>query len=169
MNIDLTKKKQFDLKLFLRAVKYISIGCGVVTIAGLVIYPLMNNNYPNKTKDKANKTESKLTPAPYTIFMGQKEDEVTIKFHNQHSELHLKNINVGEHNCLLSGGGVNCVLKKAYQPQIELAEKEVEPTSEAKNKQRFSEIKINRNIIDNLVVVTGVALFFLLISKFRKQ
>ena len=61
MNIDLTKKKQLDLKLFLRAVKYISIGCGVVTIAGLVIYPLMNNNYPNKTKDKANKTESKLT------------------------------------------------------------------------------------------------------------
>ena len=101
MDIDLTKKKQLNLKLFLRAVKYISIGCGVVTIAGLAIYPLMNNNYPNKTKDKANKIESKLTPAPYTIFMGQKEDEVIIKFHNQHSELHLKNINLEEHNCLL--------------------------------------------------------------------
>ena len=58
MDINLTKKKQFNLKLFFRAFKYISIGCSVVTIVGLATHPLINNNSPEKTKDKANKITS---------------------------------------------------------------------------------------------------------------
>ena len=166
MDINLTKKKQFNLKPFFRAFKYISIGCSVVTIVGLATHPLINNNSPEKTKDKENKITSELTPAPYTIFMGQKEDEAIIKFHNQNSELHLKNINIEEYNCLLNGRGVDCVLKKAYQPRIKI---EVESTSKAEIDQQSSEIKINKNTIDNVVVVIGVVLFFFLISKFRNK
>ena len=166
MNIDLTKKKQFSLKPFFRAVKYISIGCSVVIIVGLATHPLINNNSPEKTKDKENKITSELTPAPYTIFMGQKEDEAIIKFHNQNSELHLKKINIEEYNCLLNGRGVDCVLKKAYQPRIKI---EVESTSKAEIDQQSSEIKINKNTIDNVVVVIGVVLFLFLISKFRNK
>ena len=169
MDINLTKKKQLNIKPFLEAVKYISIGFSVVIIAGLTIYPLMNNNSPDRSKDKENKITSELTPAPYTIFMGQKEDEAIIKFHNQNSELHLKNINVEEYNCLLNGRGVDCVLKKAYQPRIKILDKEVESTSKAKIDQQSSEIKINKNTIDNVVVVIGVVLFFFLISKFRNK
>ena len=166
MDINLTKKKQFNLKPFFRAFKYISIGCSMVTIVGLATHPLINNNSPEKTKDKENKITSELTPAPYTIFMGQKEDEAIIKFHNQNSELHLKNINIEEYNCLLNGRGVDCVLKKAYQPRIKI---EVESTSKAEIDQQSSEIKINKNTIDNVVVVIGVVLFFFLISKFRNK
>ena len=166
MDINLTKKKQFNLKLFFRAFKYISISCSVVIIVGLATHPLINNNSPEKTKDKENKITSELTPAPYTIFMGQKEDEAIIKFHNQNSELHLKNINIEEYNCLLNGRGVDCVLKKAYQPRIKI---EVESTSKAEIDQQSSEIKINKNTIDNVVVVIGVVLFFFLISKFRNK
>ena len=166
MDIDLTKKKQFNLKLFFRAFKYISVGCSVVIIVGLATHPLINNNPPEKTKDKENKITSELTPAPYTIFMGQKEDEAIIKFHNQNSELHLKKINIEEYNCLLNGRGVDCVLKKAYQPRIKI---EVESTSKAEIDQQSSEIKINKNTIDNVVVVIGVVLFFFLISKFRNK
>ena len=166
MNIDLTKKKQFNLKPFFRAFKYISVGCSVVIIVGLATHPLINNNPPEKTKDKKNKITSELTPAPYTIFMGQKEDEAIIKFHNQNSELHLKNINIEEYNCLLNGRGVDCVLKKAYQPRIKI---EVESTSKAEIDQQSSEIKINKNTIDNVVVVIGVVLFFFLISTFRNK
>ena len=166
MDINLTKKKQFNLKPFFRAFKYISIGCSMVTIVGLATHPLINNNSPEKTKDKENKITSELTPAPYTIFMGQKEDEAIIKFHNQNSELHLKNINIEEYNCLLNGRGVDCVLKKAYQPRIKI---EVESTSKAEIDQQSSEIKINKNTIDNVVVIIGVVLFFFLISKFRNK
>ena len=169
MDIDLTKKKQFNLKLFFRAVKYISIGCSVVTIAGLAILPLINNNSPEKTKNKTNKITSELTPAPYTILVGQKEDEVIIKFHNQNSELHLKKVNKEEYNCILGGGGVSCVLKKTYQPRTKIANKEIESNSKSEISQKFSEIKINKNIIDNVVVVIGVILFFFLINKFKSK
>lgn len=169
MNIDLTKKKQFTLKPFFRAVKYISIGCSVVTIVGLAIHPLISNNSSEKTKDKENKITSELTPAPYTILVGQKEDEVIIKFHNQNSELHLKKVNAEEYNCILGGGGVSCVLKKTYQPRTRIANKEIESTSKSEISQKFSEIKINKNIIDNVVVVIGVVLFFFLINKFRNK
>ena len=47
--------------------------------------------------------------------MGKKENKVVIKFHKQASELHLKNISTKESNCLLNGGGLNCVLATAYQ------------------------------------------------------
>ena len=169
MDINLTKKKQLNIKPFLEAVKYISIGFSIVIIAGLTILPLINNNSPEKTKDKENKITSELTPAPYTILVGQKEDEVIIKFHNQNSELHLKKVNAEEYNCILGGGGVSCVLKKTYQPRTRIANKEIESTSKSEISQKFSGIKINKNIIDNVVVVIGVVLFFFLINKFRNK
>ena len=53
--------------------------------------------------------------ANYTIIMGKQDNEVVIKFYKQASELHLKNISTKEYNCLLNGGGLNCVLATAYQ------------------------------------------------------
>ena len=51
------------------------------------------------------------------MIMEKKENKVVIKFHKQASELCLKNISTEESNCLLNGGGLNCVLATAYQPK----------------------------------------------------
>ena len=56
-----------------------------------------------------------MPPTNYTMIMGKKENEVVIKFHKLASELHLKNISAEQYNCLLNGGGLNCVLATAYQ------------------------------------------------------
>ena len=101
--------------------------------------------------------------------MGQNENEVIIKFHNQNSELHLKKIDVDQHNCLLNGGGVNCVLKKAYQAKTEVIEKGAESIPKAQIEKKFSGININKNLMDNLVVVLGIFLFFFLINKFTNK
>ena len=58
-----------------------------------------------------------MPPTNYTMIMENKENEVVIKFHKQASELHLKNISIEQYNCLLNGGGLNCVLATAYQPK----------------------------------------------------
>ena len=109
MDIDLKKKNKLDLKHFIKVIKVLSILGVVIAIAGLSISPLINKKDVEIVEDKAEERTSQLTPASYTIIMGQNEDEVIIKFHNQKSELHLKNINVEQYNCLLNGGGVNCV------------------------------------------------------------
>ena len=65
MSIELTKKNQLDLKRFIKLLKPFSICCGVVAIAGLAIYPLINNNLAEKVEDKVEeekleeKTQSK--------------------------------------------------------------------------------------------------------------
>ena len=55
-----------------------------------------------------------MPPANYTIIMGKQDNEVVIKFYKQASGLHLKNISTEQYNCLLNGGGLNCVLATAY-------------------------------------------------------
>ena len=109
--LDIKKKRQFKLGGFIKLLKLISVGVKVFAIAGIAICPLIGN----KPVDKVEETTSVLPPANYTIIMGKKENEVVIKFHKQASELHLKNISTKESNCLLNGGGLNCVLATAYQ------------------------------------------------------
>ena len=169
MDIDLKKKNKLDLKHFIKVIKVLSILGVVIAIAGLSISPLINKKDVEIVEDKAEERTSQLTPASYTIIMGQNEDEVIIKFHNQKSELHLKKIDVDQHNCLLNGGGVNCVLKKAYQAKTEVIEKEAESIPKAEIEKKFSGIKINKNLMDNLVVVLGIFLFFFLINKFTNK
>ncbi len=169
MDIDLKKKNKLDLKPFIKVIKVFSILGVVIAIAGLSISPLINKKDVEIVEDKAEEKTSQLTPASYTIIMGQNEDEVIIKFHNQNSELHLKKIDVDQHNCLLNGGGVNCVLKKAYQAKTEVIEKEAESIPKAEIEKKFSGIKINKNLMDNLVVVLGIFLFFFLINKFTNK
>ena len=169
MDIDLKKKNKLDLKPFIKVIKVFSILGVVIAIAGLSISPLINKKDVEIVEDKAEEKTSQLTPASYTIIMGQNEDEVIIKFHNQNSELHLKKIDVDQHNCLLNGGGVNCVLKKAYQAKTEVIEKEAESIPKAQIEKKFSGIKINKNLMDNLVVVLGIFLFFFLINKFTNK
>ena len=117
MAVDIRKKKQFKLGGFIKLLKFISIGVGAFAIAGIVIYPLVSNKPVDKVKEKTEKSTSVLSPANYTMIMGKKENKVVIKFHKQASELHLKNISTKESNCLLNGGGLNCVLATAYQPK----------------------------------------------------
>jgi hypothetical protein len=117
MAMDIKKKRQFKLGGFIKLLKLISIGVGALAIAGIAIYPLVSNKPVDKVKEKTEETTSVLPPANYTIIMGKKDDEVVIKFHKQASELHLKNISTEESNCLLNGGGLNCVLATAYQPK----------------------------------------------------
>ena len=169
MDIDLKNKNKLDLKPFIKVIKVFSILGVVIAIAGLSISPLINKKDVEIVEDKAEERTSQLTPASYTIIMGQNEDEVIIKFHNQNSELHLKKIDVDQHNCLLNGGGVNCVLKKAYQAKTEVIEKEAESIPKAEIEKKFSGIKINKNLMDNLVVVLGIFLFFFLINKFTNK
>ena len=117
MDIDLKKKNKLDLKPFIKVIKVLSILGFVIAIAGIAICPLASNKPVDKVKEKTEKSTSVLPPANYTMIMGKKENEVVIKFHKQASELHLKNISTEESNCLLNGGGLNCVLATAYQPK----------------------------------------------------
>ena len=169
MDIDLKKKNKLDLKPFTKVIKILSILGAVIAIAGLSISPLIDKKDVEIVEDKAEGKTSQLTPASYTIIMGQNENEVIIKFHNQNSELHLKKIDVDQYNCLLNGGGVNCVLKKAYQAKTEVIEKEAESIPKAQIEKKFSGIKINKNLMDNLIVVLGIFLFFFLINKFTNK
>ena len=111
MPIDMNKKRLLELDGFIKILKLISVGVGAFAIAGIAICPLIGN----KPVDKVEETTSVLPPANYTIIMGKKENEVVIKFHKQASELHLKNISTEQYNCLLNGGGLNCVLATAHQ------------------------------------------------------
>ncbi|NET14211.1 MAG: hypothetical protein F6K08_15920 [Okeania sp. SIO1H6] len=171
MTINLTKTNLLNLEKFIKLLKPLSIGCGVVAIAGLAIYPLINTKSLEKAEDKVEQTKSVLSPAAYTIIMGEKDDEVILKFHNQKSELHLKNIDTIEYNCLLNGGGVNCVLAEVYQPKIEVVESEVKPTAKTEIKRqtwKIPDIEVSRKMIDNIMVCGGVVLGLLLINRFRK-
>ena len=113
MAIDMNKKKILKLDGFIKILKLISVGVGAFAIAGIAICPLVSN----KPVDEVEATTSVLPPANYIMIMGKKENEVVIKFHKQASELCLKNISTEESNCLLNGGGLNCVLATAYQPK----------------------------------------------------
>jgi hypothetical protein len=119
MAINIKKKRQFKLGGFIRSLKFISIGVGGFAIAGIAIYPLISNKPVDKVKDKTEENTSVLPPANYTVIMGKQENEVVIKFHKQASKLCLKNISTKESNCLLNGGGLNCVLATAYQPKLD--------------------------------------------------
>ena len=170
MDIDLKKKNKLDLKPFTKVIKVLSILGAVIAIAGLSIRPLINKKNIEIVEDKVEERTSQLTPASYTIILGQNENEVIIKFHNQSSELHLKKFDIDQHNCLLNGGGgVNCVLKKAYQAKTEVIENEAKSIPKAQIEKKFSGIKINKNLMDNLVVVLGIFLFFFLINKFTNK
>ena len=109
--IDIKKKRQFKLGGFIKLLKLISVGVKTFAIAGIKIYPLLGN----KPVDEVEATTSVLPPANYIMIMGKKENKVVIKFHKQASELHLKNISAEQYNCLLNGGGLNCVLATVYQ------------------------------------------------------
>ena len=115
MAIDMNKKRLLKLDGFIKILKLISVGVGVFAIAGIAIYPLVSKKPVDEVKEKTEETTSVLPPANYTMIMGEKKNEVVIKFHKQASELHLKNISTEQYNCLLNGGGLNCVLATAYQ------------------------------------------------------
>ena len=172
MAIDIKKKRQFKLGGFIKLLKLISIGVGALAIAGIAIYPLVSNKPVDKVKDKTEETTSVLPPANYTIIMGKQDNKVVIKFHKQASELHLKNISTEEYNCLLNGGGLNCVLATAYQPKSEATEKQVKttPKDEIKHQSyKIPNIEISSDMMENIVVVGGVVLGILLISRFRSK
>ena len=115
----MNKKRLLELDGFIKILKLISVGVRAFAIAGIVIYPLISNKPVDKVKEKTEETTSVLPPANYTMIMSKQENEVVIKFHKQASELCLKNISTKESNCLLNGGGLNCVLATAYQPKLD--------------------------------------------------
>ena len=113
--IDMNKKRLLKLDGFINILKLISVGVKIFAIAGIAIYPLVSKKPVDEVKEKTEETTSVQPPANYTMIMENKENEVVIKFHKQASELHLKNISTEQYNCLLNGGGLNCVLATAYQ------------------------------------------------------
>ncbi len=172
MTINLSKTNLPQLQKFIDLLKPLSIGCAGLAIAGLAIYPLINNKPPEKAEDKVEQESTILPPASYTIILGESQDEVVIKFHNQNSELHLKNISTEEYNCLLNGGGVNCVLAEVYQPKLEVAEVEQKPTPQSEiERQSFKipHIEVSKNTMDNIMVFGGVVIGLILIDRFRKK
>ena len=172
MDIDLKNKNKLDLKPFIKVIKVLSILGFVIAIAGIAIYPLISNKPVDEVKDKTEETTSVLPPANYTIIMGKQDNEVVIKFHKQASELHLKNISTEESNCLLNGGGLNCVLATAYQPKSEATEKQVKTTPKDEFKRqsyKIPDIEISSDMIENIMVVGGVVIVLFLISRFRSK
>ncbi|NER04602.1 MAG: hypothetical protein F6K17_19310 [Okeania sp. SIO3C4] len=146
MTINSTKSNSLNLKRYIRLLKPLSIGCGVVAIATLAIYPLIGNKSAEKVEDELESVSRVLPPASYTVIAEKSRDEVIIRFHNQKSELHLKNIDAIEYNCLLNGGGVSCVLAKTYQPKIEVVESEFNQVTQTEIKHQawgISEIEIS--------------------------
>lgn len=72
---------------------------------------------------------------------------------------------------MLNGGGVNCVLASASQPKSEVVETETKPTTPTEIKKQYLQIpsiEISSDMMDNFVVVGGVVLGLLLLSRFRK-
>ena len=172
MAIDMKKKRLLKLDGFIKILKLISVGVEVLAIAGIVIYPLVSNKPVDKVKEKTEETTSVLPPANYTMIMGKQENEVVIKFHKQASELHLKNISTEESNCLLNGGGLNCVLATAYQPKSEATEKQVKTTPKDEFKRqsyKIPDIEISSDMMENIMVFGSVVLGILLISRFRSK
>ncbi|NEO52592.1 MAG: hypothetical protein F6K54_05590 [Okeania sp. SIO3B5] len=174
MNSDLTKSNS-SIKSILTAVKFIGIGSAVLAIAGLSIYPLITTDNAvdgavigNKTINETEVTveETSLPPAASTIFLTRDKTEVVIKFHNQDSELYLKNISISEYNCLLNGGGVNCVLASAYQAKTDDTQKPIHKTR-TENHQDLAtpEFQISDDMMDGIMLVGGVV-FGLYIIKF---
>ena len=172
MAIDIKKKRRFKLGEFIKLLQFISVGVGAFAIAGIAIYPLISNKPVDKVKEKTEETTNVLPPANYTMIMGKQENEVVIKFHKQASELHLKNISTKEYNCLLNGGGLNCVLATAYQPKLDITEKQVKttPKDEFKHQSyKIPDIEISSDMMENIMVVGGVVLVLFLISRFRSK
>ena len=171
MTINLTKTNLLNIEKFIKLLKPLSIGCGVLALIGLALYPLIPNKLPEKVEDKVEEKSTTLPPAPYTIIMGDNKDEVTIKFHNQASLLQLTNINNSEYNCLLNGGGVNCVLATAYQPQTQPIEDTSKSTQPEVKRQIFKipDIEISSDMSDALIVAFGVVLGLYIINKFNRK
>ncbi len=172
MTINLTKPNQLNLQQLIKLLKPLSIGCVGLAFAGLAISPIINNRTVEVVEEKVEQEYTTLPPASYTIILGESQDEVVIKFHNQNSELHLKNISTEEYNCLLSGGGVNCVLAEVYQPKLEVAEVEQKPTPQSEiERQSFKipHIEVSKNTMDNIMVFGGVVIGLILIDRFRKK
>ncbi|NET44846.1 hypothetical protein [Okeania sp. SIO2B3] len=171
MTINSTKSNLLILKRYIKLLKPLSISCGVVAIAGLAIYPLINTKSLEKAEEKVEQNKSILSPAPYTIVIGEKDNEVILRFHNQKSELHLKNITTIEYNCLLNGGGINCVLAQAYQPKSKVVRAEQSQAAKAGVKQqawKILDIEISKNMMGNIIFVGGVFLGLLLLNQFKK-
>ena len=177
MNSDLTKSNS-SIKSILTAVKFIGIGSVVLAFAGLSIYPLITTKSAvdravigNKTINETEVTveETSLPPAAYTIVLTENKTEVVIKFHNQDSELHLKNISIPEYNCLLNGGGVNCVLASAYQAKTDDTQESIHKTrTENHQDLAMPELEISDDMMDNIMLVGGVAVGLYLIKIFCK-
>ena len=68
----------------------------------------------------------------------------------------------------MNGGGVNCVLVSVYQPQIKATKNIDKSTFQAETKHKSSGISIEKDTMDNLVVIVGVILGFFLIKKLFK-
>ena len=92
-----------------------------------------------------------------------------IRFHKQASELHLKNISTEQSNCLLNGGGLNCVLATAYQPKTEKPIKTIPKDEFTRQFYKVPYIKINSDMMENIMVFGGVILGILLISRFHSK
>lgn len=173
MAIDFNNTSQLNFKGFIKVFKSLGLMGVVMAIAGLAIYPLINNKSLNNIKAQVIETRTQfqqpfLSPASYTIVMGKSDREVAIKFDNQNSDLYLKKIGIDDDNCLLNGGRVNCVLQVAYQSKIELVQETNKSTNETKFKQLkfdFLNIKITEDTIDMLIVTIGVILVLLLGKK----
>ena len=138
-------------------------GVGLTLIIGcLVIPPLFSKS---ETTDKLPEitgvnTES-VRAASYTILIDKKSPNITIKFHSQNSEIVIKNPTQKNTNCLLEGGGISCVIGRAYEPK---------PIKEKSNiKMTQANYKFSQDITDTFLVVVGTILLLLFIKMFFKR
>mgnify|MGYP001041292399 CR=1 FL=1 len=73
---------------------------------------------------------------------------------------------------MLNGGGLNCVLATADQPQSDTTEKQVKTTPKDEFKHQYykiQDIEISSDMMENIMVIGGVVLVLFLISRFRSK
>ena len=73
---------------------------------------------------------------------------------------------------MLNGGGVNCVLATAYQPQTQpIEDTSKSPPQPLVKRQTFKipSIEISSDMSDTLIVAFGVVLGLYVINKFKRK
>lgn len=71
----------------------------------------------NKSPEIKETNIENVRAASYTILIDKKSSDINIRFHSQSSEIVIKNPTEKNTNCLLEGGGISCVIGRAYEPK----------------------------------------------------
>ena len=135
-------------------------GVGLTLIVGCLVIPpiLSKSETTDKLPEITEINTENVRAASYTILIDKKSPDITIKFHSQNSEIVIKNPDPKNTNCLLEGGGISCVIGRAYEPKSAKEKSKIEVTQ--------ASYKFSQDITDTFLVVVGTILLLLFVKIF---